>query len=74
MSDPISDSGSQVGLPPQQLNVTNVTTGSTVHFQHVLSTGGQNLNLLAANGQQFVITSPVSVSNLNQARYFFVIN
>lgn len=67
MSDPTSGSGSQVGLPSQQLNVA---TSTAVHFQHVLSTGGQNLNLLAANGQQFVITSPVSVSNLNQASFF----
>lgn len=70
MSDPITGPGSQVGLPSQQLNVT---PGSAVHFQHVLSTGGQNLNLLSANGQQFVITSPVSVSNLNQASHLNIL-
>lgn len=71
MSDPLSGTGSQIGLTPQQLNVP---PGSAVRFQHVLTTGTQNLNLLSTGGQQFVITSQVSVPGLTQVRilkFFF---
>ncbi|XP_067010530.2 helicase domino [Anabrus simplex] len=62
MSDHHAGTGSHPS--PQALNVA---AGQTVRLQQVLTaTGTQNVNLLTARGQQFVITSQVSVPGLTQ--------